>query len=183
MGTQLEEERQSIPGAKFKTVGDTLVGMVVDRVEVPLYEYRQDGSKGPQLIGKNGKPRTQELLTLIVMPGTTCHVGEGPAVEGTLCRDYIKSHHRWAYIEAKNAGHGSLCVGDVIRRRYLKDEAGQGGNAKHVHDFALRKPKPEEAQLASRAETEREKLHRKVLDEAPAGAPASSAPELDEEAF
>lgn len=184
MAIQLEEERQSIPGAKFKTIGDTFVGMVVDRVEVPLYEYRADGSQGPQLVGKNGKPRTQEMLTCLVMPGTSCQVGEGAAVEGTLARLYIKSHHRWAFIETKNAGHGALCVGDVLRRRYTADEPGAGGNPKHVHDFALRKAKPEEAQLVAKAEGEHARLHSTPLESASAGGqPAASAPELDEEAF
>lgn len=182
MATQLEEQRESIPSAKFKTVGDTFVGMVVDRAEVPLYQYMADGSMGPQIIGKNGKPRTQEMLTLLVMAGTTCPVGDGPAEPDTLARLYIKGHNRWAYVEAKNAGHGALCVGDVIRQRYLRDEPGQGGNAKKVSDFALRKPKPEEADLAKRAEAEHEALHRRQLDDGPAGVPAQYA-DVDEEAF
>lgn len=187
MATQLETERQSIPGAKFEAIGDTFVGMVVDRQEVPLYEYRRDGSKGPQLVGNNGKLRTQEMLTCIVMPGTTCKVGDGPAVEGTLARNYIKGHNRWSYIEAKNAGHGALCVGDVIRRRYVRTEPGQGGNDKRVHDFALRKPKPEESALAARAEDEHGRLHSTTLEQAQSGRPAVAAaqavPEMDEEAF
>lgn len=184
MATQLEEERQSVPSVKFKAIGDTFVGMVVDRAEVPLYQYMADGSKGAQIVGKNGKLRTQEMLTLLVMAGTTCTVGDGPAEVGSIGRLYIKGHNRWAYVEAKNAGHGSLCVGDVIRQRYVRDEPGAGGNAKKVSDFALRKPKPEEAQLAAKAEQEHEAMHRKVLDGSPAGGnvPAQYA-DVDEEAF
>jgi hypothetical protein len=172
VATQLEEERQSLPNAKLNAVGDAYVGMVVDRAEVPMYEYKRDGSRGDQLIGKNGKPRTQELITMIALPGTTCHLGDEPAAEGALFRDYIKGHNRWAYIEAKNAGHGALCVGDVIRRRFVREEPGEGGGTKKVSDFALRKPKPEESELAARAEREHEAMYRKVLDgsgQAPAG--------------
>lgn len=174
MGTQLEDERQSLPNARFGQVGETYVGMVVDRVEVPMYEFKRDGSRGDQLVGKNGKLRTQELITMIAMPGTTCQIGDGAAVEGALFRDYIKGHNRWSYIEAKNAGHGALCVGDVIRRRFVKEEPGEGGGTKKVSDFALRKPKPEEAQLSARAEQEHEAIHRKVLD---GGQPTNTTPD------
>lgn len=188
MGKALEDERRSIPAASFKAIGDTFVGMVVDRAEVAWYEYRSDGTQGPQKISKADKPQTQEMLTCLVLAGTTCHVGGAPAVEGTVARLYIKGHNRYTpgrsdcYGIAKDA-HGPLCVGDVIRERYIADEQGQGAQPKHVHDFAFRKPKPEEAELEAKAEAEHDALHRRALDGSPAGGPAASAPDMDESDF
>jgi hypothetical protein len=189
MATVLDDgPKEGLPSIKFTTVGQQVIGMVVDRKEVPLYAFDPSakGNKGAQLVSKDtGKPRTQECITVIVMEKTTAVVrgdnGDAPPEVGSLVNLFIGKQHRWNYIQAKEA-HGALNVGDVIKWKFTKTEPNSTPNPTKVTEIALRKPLGNEAPLAARAELEHKRSRGLVLDE-PVSGHSVEADDGDDDGF
>lgn len=152
MAIQLGQERTSTPSVKLRSIGDKVVVAVIDVKEVPWLEY---GTNEPK-IGKDGKARTQERLTALVVSGNGVvgdTDGERPVKPGEVVSIYLSGHNRWEFIEAKKALGRPLSVGDVLQWKYDRDEKSSAGNDKKVRTCALRPPKDTEA--AQVAECER----------------------------
>jgi len=159
------------PTVKFTEVGDRFVGMIVDYDDkAPLYVYGTQERK----ITPSGKEQTKDVLTVLIMSGTTCGVtdpdGEDGAVladpVGVVAKVHIQGHNRWTP-DARPAGqlpawrnaldeHGQFRRGDVVKGEFCATSRVGANGAKLSQDkkiigFALRAAKPEEASLIERA--------------------------------
>jgi len=138
------------PSAKLRTIGDYIDCALVNEEVVPWIEF---GTDGVAKIGKDGKPRTQDKVTAVVIGGTgvtTRDDVDTPVVADDTITLYLSGPRRWDWIQAKKA-HGQLLRGDVLRVKYDHDEpsATKGYNARKVWTFQLRHAKPgEEARTA-----------------------------------
>jgi hypothetical protein len=145
MGIKLGSQSTTSPGAKLRAKKDTLVGHVCFVEEIPWTEF---GSDGKQKIGTNGKPRTQERITLLVRNGNAV-VKDGDAERQVLTGEtvtlYFAGHRRWAWAQACKRRDGGYEVGDVVRVEYTHDEPGKAGSPKKCWDVRIRPAKPEEA--------------------------------------
>lgn len=171
MAIQLGSSRPSTPSVKLRSIGDKVVVAIVDVAEVPWLEY---GTNSPK-IGKDGKPRTQERITGLVVSGNGT-VTEGDTDRevrpGELVAIYVSAHNRWEFIEAKMKLGRPLHVGDVMQWRYDRDEKGLSANPKKVRTCALRPASDAEADQVARCE----QAHRQLRsDSAPAPTPAQAA--------
>lgn len=203
MTIDLEPEAPS--GASSASVvlnneGDQWVGMLIDYdPQAPLFKF---GTTERELT-PDGKEKTQDLLTVLLMPKTTCRVRmprqegqdereevDGAEAVGTVARIFISGHNRWtegradSFREAKRQ-HGRFQVGDVIRGRLSElTKKGMGGRTlsqdKKVISFEMRKAKPEEASLVARCVDEHQRLKAVPLESAAASVPAAS---YDDEPF
>lgn len=185
------------PTLRLREKGRQFVGMLIDyNPKEPVYIYGTS-----EIDTWEGKPKTQDLLTLLVLEGTDCTVSlprasrdddpeEVDATPGMVVRYYIKGHNRWdpardtTFWNVKKK-HGRLQLGDVVRGR-LDDltKIGAGGRRlredKKVIGFALRKPRPEETPLLERCFEEYQKLKAIDLDEpAPAASAATQQPAVN----
>lgn len=179
--------------------GDQWVGMLIDYdPKAILYVY---GSSTEQDLTPDGKGKTQDLLTVLLMPKTTCRVRmprdegqderdevDGEDAVGTVARVYIQGHNRWtegradSFREAKRK-HGTFQVGDVIRGRLTeKTKTGVGGvrlsQDKKIISFEMRRAKAEEASLVQRCVDEHQRLKAVPLE-----TPAAATPNYDDEPF
>jgi hypothetical protein len=181
MPITLEENRPS-PSVKLPKVGDWATVAIAHVEVVPWTDFKT----GLVKVGNDGKPRTQDKVTGVVIAGTastgTKEAGYEPITPGQEVTLFLAGHHRWEYIQAKKE-HGSLSVGDVGRWKFESEEPVPGtANSKHVSSFKLRAAKPEEAQYVAQAEQVYRRLTSTVLKTVPASAPSTSF-EDDEEPF
>lgn len=111
-----------LPFAKFMKPGDTLIGSFGGGVRRQMRKYQSD-----ELLTKdNGKPRMEEVMYLVAMPGTTAVTGDiendpTPIAPGDNVR-YAVSGFKWGQvIDARKAlpayagvGVGAEASGDVV---------------------------------------------------------------------
>lgn len=191
MAIALDTERQSFPNVRHRAIGQEFVGMVVDRQVRDRKKYGTDEVE----IGANGKPRKEEVVTLLVMEGTTAPVGKGEddrdAVVGETVKFIVKGRTYGAVIDARKKLDGVPMVGDVVRTRYREASIMHEGKvvetlntneevtAKRLKgkvvvpelDVKVRRAKPDEAALVAKAEQTYHQLHNEgVALAAPAAA-------------
>jgi hypothetical protein len=137
MGIKLGKPPGS-PSIKLRKIGDAIVGHVCHVEAVPWIEFGTDKPK----IGHDGKPRTQDKVTLLVREGTAVvkdgEDSEREVVAGEQVAVYLAGHRRFAWIEAQRKVPGGLEVGQVIRIAYVGDEPSKGGAPKKVWQMRLR---------------------------------------------
>jgi hypothetical protein len=151
MGTPIGQTSTTAPSVKLRNVGDHVDLAIVDVEVVPWLEY---GSLAPK-IGKDGKPRTQERVTALVVAGngvTTSDDEDVVVKPGETVAVYFSAHRRWEWIQAQRKLDGGLQCGDVVRIKYARDEPGSAGNDKKVWDVQVRHPRPEESAQSQRCE-------------------------------
>jgi len=140
------------PSIKLRNLNDWCD---VALVNVDVVDWIEFGSTEPK-IGKDGKPRTQDRITAIVIAGNaviTDNDADVPVKADDVISIYCAGHRRWEYILAVKA-RGQLMRGDVMRVKYTHDEASatKGNNAKKVWSFQIRAAKPDEATRTARCE-------------------------------
>lgn len=196
MGTKLGANRgPATPTLKLDTIGHTIDGHVIDVDIVPAYIY----GTNEQATTKNGKPKTQDKVTVLVRRGSGLIVAidehgdpikdtDGkstyrPVVDGDIGVIFIEGPARWdpdldagrpkgdpkSWSGARDDAGGLEC-GDVIRWRYVGDHQGQGAQPRKLRLFQLRRPKPEEQPVADRCEVLRREKNSVQLQPAHSGA-------------
>ena len=152
MGTPLSSPTTTfVPGVKFRAIGDYIDVAIFDLKPVPWKDFVTKEVK----VGDDGKPRTQDLVTGIVIGGSaTIKVDD---TERAVNADesvslYFAGHHRWEFVQAQKALDGGLQVGDVLRVKYDRDEPSKAGNPKKVWTVQIRRAKPDEAARSARCE-------------------------------
>lgn len=179
MGTPIGQQTTLTPSIKLRKIGDHVDIALVDLAVVPWTEF----GTGQPKIGKDGKPRSQDRLTAVVINGVGV-VNEDkvdrPAKPDEVVAVYLAAHKRWDWIQAQKGLEGGLQCGDVVRIRYERDETSSaaGSNDKKVWSFRIRHAKPEEAERSKRCEELRQGA-------AAGGTPltAANGPEYSEEPF
>lgn len=139
------------PGIKLLHPGDTVEVAIIDQAVIPWTEF----GTGEQKIGKNGKPRTQEVYTALVIHGDAVRRegdDEVRVTPGEVVSIYLAGHRRWNRIEAYKALGRKVRVGDVWSWTYEKDErsAVAGQNPKKVHSLIARDADDREYQQTQR---------------------------------
>lgn len=187
------------PTVKFQEVNDQFVGMVIDYDDAaPLYLY----GTGDRKVTPNGKPQTKDVLTLLVMVGTTCPVtdpggGEGAALAdpvGVVAKVHIQGHNRWtsdkrpdsqlpAWRNAMDA-NGSFRRGCVVKGKFEATTRVGANGAKLSQDkkiigFAIREAKADEADLIERCRQEYGRIKAAKADE-PVTVPQRSGSVVDD---
>lgn len=157
MGTPIGNTATIVPGVKLRTINSYVDVAIVDVKAVPWKDFATKQVK----VGDDGKPRTQDLVTGLVIGGNGVINADGadrPVNPDELVSIYFAGHRRWDWIQAQKALDGGLQVGDVMRVVYARDEASAAGNPKKVWTVQIRHPKPEEAARSTRCE----ELHRQA---------------------
>jgi hypothetical protein len=164
MGTPLGGSTATfVPGVKLRTIGTYVDIAAVDLKQVPWKDFVTKEVK----IGDDGKPRTQDLVTGLVIGGTGVIVAddtERVVAPDELVSIYFAGHHRWEFIQAQKKLEGGLQVGDVIRIKYDRDEPSRAGNPKKVWSVQIRHPKSEEAARTAKCEEARRQGSATPLD-------------------
>lgn len=163
MPISLETSTPRTPSAKLLNIGDHVVVAVVDVTQVPWLEY---GTQEPK-IGKDGKPRTQDVVTGLVISGNAV-IKDGDedrqAQPDELVTIYLAGHNRWEWIEAKRRLPRPLSVGDVMRWKYDRDEKSQvAANPRKVRTVALRPANPDETARVTKCEQLHQQLRSKQI--------------------
>ena len=132
MGIPLGNVNVSNPSAKLRNKKDYIKGFLVDMEIVPWIEF---GTTQPKL-GEDGKPRTQERVTLLVAEGTAV-VKDGDeereVLAGELVTLYFSGHRRWDWAQAQKQLPGRRPeVGYLVRVDYTGDEPSKAGSPKKV---------------------------------------------------
>lgn len=192
MAITLGTRTASTPSAKLRTIGDSFIGAVIDEEQVQRTEY---GTNEPML-GRDGKPKTQDMVTVMVIdPGTAVTTEDGAdrgLQVGEVVRIFFASFGRWdpdldktrepnqpkSWSGAKE-DRGQLSVGDVLKWQYERDQPGANpANPRKVRTVQLRAPRPDEAPQTAKCEA----LHREKHSIA-IGSSAPAKPTYDEEPF
>lgn len=170
---------------KFNEVGDRFVGMVIDYDDkAPLYVYGTTERK----LTPQGKEQTKDVLTVLLMAGTTCPVtdpnGEDGATlddpVGVVAKVHIQGHNRWTPDERPNgqspawrnalAAFGEFRRGCVVKGEFCATSRVGANGAKLSQDkkiigFAVRAHKADEAALIEQCRTEYARLKAAKADE------------------
>lgn len=187
---------------KFNEVGDRFVGMVVDYDDkAPLYVYGTQERK----LTPGGKEQTKDVLTVLVMAGTTAPVTDPDGPDGAVLADpvgivakvHIQGHNRWtpdrrpdgqlpAWRNALEA-HGDFRRGCVVKGEFVATSRVGANGAKLSQDkkivgFAVRGPKPDEAALIEQARAAYGRLKAEP-DDQPVPVPVRATPIDDSDAF
>lgn len=163
-------EKTFTPSIRLPAIGDKLDFAVINEEVVPAYIF---GTKTQDTTAA-GKPRTQDLLTVLVIRGTAVITetdGDGKAVldaqgnqvtrqvrEGDIGAIYVEGQTRYdpdvdktrtkdqprSWSAVKDDVGGQAEVGDVGRWVYEGDVQGKGTQPRKVRKFLLRRAKPEE---------------------------------------
>lgn len=177
----LEAKRVKLPSVKHDEKGQTAILMFVDMEVVPKKVYGTDEVETKE----DGTPKSQDLITVLVMPGSTCTLsnpdvdGEDArqeATPGTLAQIYYAGHRRWDYVQAKKAYKLDIYPGDILVDRFEDTtRIGAGGvklsQDKKLHRIGVRAAKGDEVayiEQAERLSDERRNAKRHVLASAPA---------------
>lgn len=166
------------PSITLPTIGDKLDFAVVNEEIVPSYIF---GTKTQDVSKVSGKPKTQDLVTVLVIKGTALIAdtdAEGKIIndaqsnkvlrqvrEGDVGAIYFEGQSRYdpdvdktrdkgaakSWSAAKE-DVGGLNVGDVGRWSYEGDVQGQGAQPRKVRKVQLRRAKPEEAARTAQCE-------------------------------
>lgn len=150
MSITLDTPKASTPTVRLRNIGDGIAVAVVNSQIVPWRDF----ATGEPKIGDNGKPRTQDMLTGIVVAVHGAVVGgpDGDDVApevGDTVRVFLAGHRRWSWIEAKRE-HGNLTVGDIARFKYDKDEPSdrRGNQPRKVWAIKV-EPNPDQGSVAA----------------------------------
>lgn len=194
-----ENRASRFPTIKFGEVGDRFVGMIVDYDDAaPLYVYGTQDRK----LTPSGKPQTKDVLTVLVMAGTTCPVTDPDGEDGETLADpvgivakvHVQGHNRWtpdkrpdgqlpAWRNALEA-HGSFRRGCVVHGRFEATSRVGANGAKLSQDkkiigFEIRDALPKDAAIVEQARAEYARL-KAAKDDEPVMVPARAAvPEDD----
>lgn len=196
------------PTVKFNEVGDRFVGMVIDYDDkAPLYVYgTQERKVTPQ-----GKEQTKDVLTVLLMKGTTAPVtdpaGEDGALlddaEGVVARVHIQGHNRWtpdrrpegqkpawrnALDEYAEFRRGCVVMGQFEATSRVGANGAKLSQDKKIVGFAVRAAKADEQALIDRCKKEYRdiKAAKAAATEQPSGTPAyvrTAAPVPADDAF
>lgn len=189
------------PTVKFDQPGDRFVGVVVDYDDAaPLFVYGTQERK----VTPNGKEQTKDVLTVLLMKGTTAHVTDPDGtdaapyispenIEGTVAKVHIQGHNRWtpdqrpdgmrpAWRNAIEAAGGAFRRGAVVLGQFeATTRIGHGGaklsQDKKLIGFAIRAAKPEEE--AHLQQLAREAYRELKRSPEPAYVPAAARPADD----
>lgn len=119
MPIQIEEPR--VPGhpvVKRQAIGETFVGALVAQEQRPVQKVK-DGVATP-VLKPDGKPRQEQVLTLVAMPGTTAQAGIGDTTNipnpGDLVRIILRGGGFADWLDAKKALGRPLNVGDIVEQ-------------------------------------------------------------------
>lgn len=189
------------PTVKFNEVGDRFVGMVIDYDDkAPLYVYGTQQRK----LTPSGKEATKDVLTVLIMAGTTAPVSDPDGGEnavladpvGVVARVHIQGHNRWTPDERPAGQHpawrnaidasGEFRRGCVVRGEFqATSRIGSGGarlsQDKKIVGWQIRASKPEEAELTRRCREEFGRLRSAAAETAPVTVPSSRpAPIVDD---
>jgi len=144
MGIPIGGSSTGSPSLKLDAIGKQATVMICHHRVVPVYVYQSNPPR--QELSVSGKPKTQELLTVIYGAGTAVKKdGDSlvPCVDGEELHLYIKGHKRWCGDKNKTAGTccwshamGDLEVGDVLTVKYDRDEQTQA-NPRKVWSFLV----------------------------------------------
>lgn len=161
MGIELGSSRTATPSVKLRNIGDKVIVAIVDVTAVPWLEYGTNEQK----VGKDGKPRTQDKVTAIVVSGNgviTDNESDREVTPGEVVSIYLAGHNRWEFIEAKRRLTRPLNVGDVMQWKYDRDEKSTvASNPKKVRTCQIRPPKADEVEQTKRCE----QLHHQLRTE------------------
>ena len=147
----------------------------------------------------DGRPKLQDRVVGIVKSadGAKIKNQDGELVSaqhGDLVSIWLASWNRWEWTQAKQNLGRPVEVGDLLRWRYLRDEAPSvaGNNPRKVRDCTLQSPSDADAELCRQAdklndEMEAEKTVRPALTAEPGqvygddyGEPVDDAPPMDD---
>ena len=162
------------PSIKLNQPGDAVQIALVDLNEAPLTNYH---TKQPE-IGNNGQPRTQEVLTGIIVAvqgGPT--VQDRPAQVGELAAIFAGRRTRGYLVDAKKAYQGEIRTGTLVSHWFESTEdLGDGRTAKH-RKFALAdQPDPQVTATCDRLHHERKSTQLAPAAPAAAGVPQFAQP-------
>lgn len=179
MGTPLQTKAPTLPSLKLRNVGDYHDCMVVDIDVVPRYEYRTEaqiaaGVESKVRVGRNGKPQTQDKLTVLAIGGKAVISDNGAdrsPEEHEVAIIFFAGRDRWdpdldkarsgdvgRSFSAAQEHIGGLQVGDVLRWRFEAEVPGAGAEPRKVRTVLLRRCRPEEEALHQKAEELRSAL-------------------------
>lgn len=157
MPISLENESTNYPGIKFETKGE-FVEVACCRIEtIPMTAM----GTNDYIVGKDGKTRTQDRITGIVIVGTA-KIKDGEAMRevnaGDMVSLYIKGLSRWEFFEAKKAQKPDRFeVGDHLTWTFTGTKPGQvAGTTKKLYTVVL--GKPEDPDMTTRCEAEYHRL-------------------------
>lgn len=117
------------PFAKFRDVGDVLVGAFASDPSKSRRQMRNFDTQAPE-VKPDGSPRLEEVLHVVAMPGTTAVTGDldapNPIEPGAHVR-FAVSGYKWGQlIDARKSlpahagfGAGQACSGDVLTIRLV----------------------------------------------------------------
>lgn len=114
------------PVVKFRTIGQTLIGALVDSETRQQYKWKNGQADG-LAFKEDGKPALERVIHLLVLPGTTAmrssdtHPSGYEQLEpGTLARVILKGFKWGQYIEVRKSmpgGRGEK-TGDILTLTY-----------------------------------------------------------------
>lgn len=193
-----------LPVVQPRHLGARLAGMVVNT------QVRQRQDNGEPIYKPNGKPSYEEVVTLLILDGTTATISGGDFEDdrapepGEICRRIYRGRPYGQLIEARNNIRGQLQVGDVIEETSPTATIWKGpgqvaragvdnlddinkARAKGLTvgwdlDITYRRATPQEADLVTRAEAVHME-HRQTtpLDNGSGGAAAQPGPFDDDD--
>lgn len=149
------------PSLKLRNVGDYADVMLAYEHQRPRYVYNPnpDAPRKP-LLNDDGKPKTQDVLEVIVLDGKGVVSDNGadrPAERGEVLYLYVSGRDRWDRDGDKERGkgeakswsgakkdHGKIASGNVLRWKFEAEVPGQGDRDRKIRTFKLRAGKPDE---------------------------------------
>ena len=176
------------PAVKFPEVGTSVVVGIVN-----VDDYQQHDMKtGEALVWSDGSPKMGKRVTGLVVSADRAATGpEGdlrPVAPGELVTFFCEKgkHYTWKdaiekhaeKVRAANPGDsGSVCVGDVMLWTFESEKPAtqRGYNPQKVYKAVIRRPKPEDGDLADRCAAKYHELKdRPSLDTPSVSAPMTS---------
>jgi hypothetical protein len=153
-----------------------VIGYVLHVAVVPWIDFSTKEVKR----GKDGQPRTQEVVTLRVVKATAVK-GDGEAlVVDEEAAVWLNGHRRWDWGEAKKAAKG-LRVGDKVKITYAKDEPSKAGQPKKVWAFEITKSTGKDADIVAECEEAYHRIAASRAQHAQASGSAAAEPSAEHE--
>lgn len=164
------------PAVKFPEVGTSVVVGIVN-----VDEYHQHNIDGVAQTWSDGTPKMGKRVTGLVVSGDATvggPDGDEPVKAGDLVTFYCEGGRHYTWRDAV-AEAGEVNVGDVMKWTFDHEEPAKqrGFNPRKVYVAKIRRPKPEDGDLADRcvAAYHESKARPAVEAPAPQAAPAPAA--------
>jgi hypothetical protein len=157
------------PAIALRAINNYVDVAVINEEKIPAYEY---GKPGEVKTTRDGKPKTQDAVTVLVIRGDGVINDNGadrPVQPGEVATIYFEGQSRWDPDLDKSRENGAfkswsgakedlgqLMVGDVFRWMFEAEIPGKGTQPRKLRPVKIRHPKPEEAEQTARCE----QLHR-----------------------